>query len=279
MSTTVLPAPYRPAMLRVRAVLRPCPSMVEVVFEGELEWLASHGLDQRVKLLVPSGPAPRDPRLAEATDGSWYERWRNSSDRDPIRTFTIVRPDPERGRFSLLIAQHHPAGVTGTWLATAAPGDAVIAVLPDARSDASRVGIEWRCGTSGSVLVGDESALPAIANIVAAADSRARPSAFVEVPTVQDAEAFRAPGIEFAIRGARPYGEALAPLLRDCLGLRAADDAEPQDLLWEQSADGQPLSLWVAGESAWVRGLRRSARARATGAWMGYWRRGLSETA
>ena len=96
----------RPYRVRVARLSRLSPHFTRVTFTGpELECFAAHGLDQRLKMLLPlpdgglADIGTSDDRVID--DGAWYSRWRAlpDSERNPIRTYTVraVRPRAPRG--------------------------------------------------------------------------------------------------------------------------------------------------------------------------------------
>lgn len=107
--------------------------------------------DRYVKLVFPKeGVTYPDPLDVRALRGVLPPE-----DMPSVRTFTALFPDLERGTMAIDFVLHGDEGVAGAWAAAAAPGDRLIlngpggAYRPDPTAD-------WH------LLVGDESALPAI---------------------------------------------------------------------------------------------------------------------
>ena len=125
--------------------------LVRVHFSGaELEPLAY--TDHYVKILFPPAGAdyrwPFDPE--ELRETLPREQW-------PVtRTYTIRSYDPARGELAIDFVVHGDAGLAGPWAATVQPGESIGFLGP---------GGGWRPNPDADVhlLVGDESALPAIA--------------------------------------------------------------------------------------------------------------------
>jgi NADPH-dependent ferric siderophore reductase len=172
-------------------------------------------------------------------------------------------------------------------------------------------GIEWAPGTASRLLlVGDETALPAIRGVLRDLPADACGAAFVEVPVAADVQAdVSVPaGVELTWlpRDGVPRGERLhAAVLAHLTGaapaaaLTVADDEIDPDL-WETpvySSSGEQVAAatvvpttdaphaglyaWIAGESKIVTGLRRTlvndlGLDRRQVAFMGYWREGVS---
>ncbi|MBT1179226.1 siderophore-interacting protein [Bifidobacterium vespertilionis] len=189
--------PFTPFIARVETAERLAPHVMRVTFTGpELHHVANTGYDQRIKLLLPLAGDPQwehSPLLSEEcrTQGTWWDVWRSLpvNQRNPIRTYTL-RDVTADGRVIIDFALHAPAGPAGTFAANAQPGDTVVLVAPDARSSTYGGGIDFHPGIASQVLlVGDETAAPAIGGIVdslARADWPGRVTAFVETPARED---------------------------------------------------------------------------------------------
>ena len=260
------------------------PSFVRVELGGPC--LADFGVDgalydQRIKLVVPDGP---------------------------MRTYT-VRDVRGAGADTRLVVDlvvhgddHGPVGPAGAWARRAAVGDRVVVLAP--RRGEAFGGIEFDPGTARRLLlVGDETALPAIAAILGQLPRDAAGAAFVEVPCAADVQEVPHPeGVDvvWLPREGVPHGGLLSEAVLGHLGAAAAsgeDDVEVDPDLWETptySSSGEDvrsraapvrpglddLYAWIAGESAVVTGLRRVlvrdlGMDRRQVAFMGYWRRGV----
>ncbi|MCX6397365.1 MAG: siderophore-interacting protein [Propionibacteriales bacterium] len=288
--TTSLPLVH--ASLEALSVDRISPSFVRVVL-GSPE-LAEYGIegpryDQRIKLVFPG---------------------------DHMRTYTIrdVLGTGRETRFVVDIVVHEDglAGPGGGWALSAVPGDRVDVLAP--RRGVPYGGIEFAPSrTDDLLLVGDETALPAIASILTDLADLDAPSCgrvFVEVPDAADiVDLAVPPGVEvcWLPRGDADPGTRLVPAIREHFGLGAgataarwATDAEIDPDLWETptwSSSGDPtgtvgdgsrvhpelvnLYAWIAGESRMVTTLRRAlvdelGVERSQVAFMGYWRKGVA---
>jgi NADPH-dependent ferric siderophore reductase len=78
-----------------------------------------------------------------------------------VRTYTIRRVDLERGRMDIDFVVHGDTGVAGPWAATAQPGDTLTMSAPGG-------GFSPDLTADHIVLIGDESAIPAISAILEA---------------------------------------------------------------------------------------------------------------
>lgn len=258
--------------------------------------------DQRIKLLIPG-----ENGLPDLDPARWYDDWRSreESERGSLRTYT-VRAVRGSGSDSVLVVDVvvHADGPTGApgpgsrWALDAALGERVLLVGP--RRGSYFGGIEFDPGEARELLlVGEESAVPAVAAILEQIGETARGAAFLEVPDAADLQQLDAPPgvkVHWLVRGEAPVGAALVPAVRAHLGLpvavpgssEAGEEVDPD--LWETptySSSGADLAAaapgdryaWIAGEAGVVTTLRR-ALVRECGwqrgevAFMGYWRQG-----
>jgi NADPH-dependent ferric siderophore reductase len=291
-----------PIITRIRAhrVERISPSFVRIEFAGT--GLAEFGTDgpaydQRLKLIFP----PTSGTLPELGADTWYADLLALPEdaRGWIRTYTLreLRGDGVVIDFVLHPGAHGPGS---DWAATAVPGDEVLIVGPK-RGEAGG-GVEWAPGkASRLLLVGDETAVPAVASILRSLPADAVGTAILEVPVAADVQRLRAPaGIEvtWLPRAGAPVGSRAIETVADLLGFdppRAEtpdfDEVDPD--LWETpsfSSSGEPVEpgapddgryAWIAGESTMVTVLRRHlvgelAMPRRQVAFMGYWRQGVA---
>lgn len=294
---------YRPYAVSVSDVQRLSPHFLRVVFTGvDLEWFGTGGLDQRIKIVFPVDGAYGDFGQHEAA-GDWYDRWRAlpHEERNPFRTYTVRRIDPAARELWVDFVVHHDAGPAGTWAESARPGDELIIVGPDERSPHSRGGIDWHPGSARRLLlVGDETAAPAICSILESLDPRCDVDAFIEVPTADDA---LAPSVSERVRlrwlprddaehGANLIDAVTAWTAQNADVLARASAPRPQtlddidvdhELLWDSPEDAEgEFYAWMAGEAATIKLLRRLLVSgcgvdRKRVAFMGYWRNGQAE--
>ena len=302
MSVTTTVAPWRLFHTVVGSVEDLSPSLRRVRLVGpELEHFADPGLDQRIKLLV--GPWPeRD----EAPTEDWYAAWSGLPDesRPTMRTYTTRRVT-HTGSGSCAdvdMVLHADAGPAGDWASRVSLGDPVVLVGPDSRFEGDPGGRAFAppSGAGEVLLVGDETALPAVARILedlaAAGAPDLRVTALLEVPVAEDRLDLVTPDgaqVVWLVRAGRPHGVPLERAVRSwpmvAVGSAAVERAEPvadDDLLWEvPEADEVTAStllrgayVWVAAEQGVVRGIRRHLLGevgldRGQVALMGYWRR------
>jgi NADPH-dependent ferric siderophore reductase len=243
---------------RVERVERLTPHMIRVVLGGEgLAAFGTRGLtDHYIKIQFPRPgvvyPEPFDPGVIRAEMPR--EDW-------PVtRTYTVRRWDAETAELTVDFVHHGDEGVAGPWAAQAQPGDEIhfggpgggYAPSPDA---------DWY------LLVGDESALPAIAAALEQLPEGARAHVFVEVAGPEEEQKLPTPAdteITWLHRGEGRIGEAL---------VRAVHGFD--------FPAGLP-EAFVHGEAGFVKELRRLLRVERSIPMdqlsiSGYWRTGQDE--
>ena len=187
-----------------------------------------------------------------------------------VRTITVRRADPAAREIAVDIAVHGEHGTAGPWAASAKPGQPMYLMGPSG-AYAPDPAADWH------LLVGDETALPAISVALEALPSNAIGQVFIEVAEPEDEIPLIAPEgvqINWILRGGRA----------DLVGEERAGDHSP---LVEavKSAHWLPgqVHAFVHGEAqAVMHNLRPYIRKeRAVDAkWAsisGYWRRGRTE--
>jgi NADPH-dependent ferric siderophore reductase len=307
--TTTHDLPMLLIQVSVASVERLTPTYVRV--ELASPDLADFGvdgplLDQRIKLVFPN--AAGELSSFEGADASWFGSWleRPVEDRGAMRTYTVrsVLGSGEDTRLVVDIALHEPpCGPGSLWAGSAGVGDRLILLGP--RRGVPYGGIEFAPPASSSrlLLVGDETALPAIAAILADLPATARGAAYVEVPVTGDLQDLSAPpgvAVTWLPRNGAERSARLIAAVTEHLGTPAPvavvdpDEIDPD--LWETptySSSGEEIApspaastwgglyAWIAGESAMVTTLRRHLVKdlgvdRSQVAFMGYWRVGVS---
>ncbi len=297
--------------LEVTGVEQISPHFVRIEFGGAA--LADFGVDghlydQRIKLVFPptSGRLPQVPSGYDEAFAAWYAL--PEAERGHMRTYTVrqVRGEGIDTRLVVDFVLHLAEGATGpaaSWAAAARPGDRVVVLAP--RRGVAFGGIEFAPGDARQLLlVGDETAVPAISAILEQLPANAIGTAVLEVPADGDVLPVRHPsGVEvvWLPRGERQHGARLVDAVRDHFGASSAVESVPDEAidpdLWETpvySSSGEdvetPMAVghdlaglyaWIAGESKVVTTLRRFLVQeleidRHQVAFMGYWRHGVS---
>jgi NADPH-dependent ferric siderophore reductase len=227
--------------LTVRHVETIAAHMVRVTLSGDLEGFTSLGFDDHVKLFVPDGTmnAEGAPNMLG-------------------RDFTPRRYDPAKDTLEIDFAIHD-AGPATRWAAQAKPGD-TLALGGPRGSFIIPTTYDWH------LLVGDETALPAISRRLAELPARTRTVVVVEVDGPDD--------------------ETALPIAADATvswahrdGVAAGDSDVLAKTLAKLKLPAGDYYGWVACESLIAKALRRQLIADhgANPKWLraaGYWRRG-----
>jgi NADPH-dependent ferric siderophore reductase len=296
--------------VEVVGVERLSPSFVRVELASPV--LADFGVDgplydQRIKLIFPGeqGLPTFDRSTEDAAWESWYGK--PEEERGHMRTYTVrdvlgEGPDTRLVVDFVIHGPGEPSGPGGEWGAHAEVGQRVVAMVP--RRGLPFGGIEFEpAGATQLLIVGDETALPAIARILEDLPADATGSVFVEVPLSEDIQDLRRlPGISvtWLPRNGRDRGSEIHGAVLDLLGADViepvVDEVDPD--LWETptySSSGEDVDASVvvvghdydglyariAGEAKLVTGLRRALVKdlgidRHQVCFMGYWRVGVS---
>ncbi len=246
---------------RVTTIQRLTPGLVRVVLGGgDLAGLVMpDATDAYVNVAIPPPHAPYDDVFdpADVRERFPKQTW------PARRRYTVRSWDATRQELTLDFVVHGDTGVAGPWAAAVRVGDALVFEGPSGgyRPDA---GADWH------LMVGDESALPAIAASLEALP----PGARVVVRLVCD-------GPEHEI-------ELRSPGVVDLVWLHRAGVAADEDLL-VSSLEGAVfpegrVHAFVHGEAVEVRRIRRHllgdrGLARADMSCSPYWRREMADEA
>lgn len=205
--------------------------MVRVTLTGEeLDGFPGDGPDRRIKMFFPV-PGQERPAIPRATSGG--PMWPVGQARPIIRTYTVRRFDPEARELDVDFVLHEGDGPAAAWARDARPGAWVGVSEPGGRYQPDPT-------ADYILLIGDESALPAVATVLEALPENTRAVAFLEVADAAEEQPL--PGkaeVHWIHRGDRPPGVPLAE------AVRAAELPEGR---------GQ---VWLSGEAGCVRDLRK----------------------
>ncbi|MEU6163987.1 siderophore-interacting protein [Streptomyces tanashiensis] len=256
------PARKAPKATEARVVHteRITPHMVRVVLGGPgLDGFAADTYtDHYVKLLfAPEGVAYPEPFDMERIRAEFpREQWPTT------RTYTVRAWDPVHHELTIDFVVHGDEGLAGPWAARAQAGETVRFLGPGG-GYAPDPAADWH------LLVGDESALPAIAVALEQLPEGARAQVLVEVSdAAEEQKLATATGIDvtWLHRGDRPVGALLV------------------DAVTALEFPAGEVHAFVHGEAGFVKELRRHLRldrgvARERLSISGYWRLGKSDEA
>jgi NADPH-dependent ferric siderophore reductase len=229
----------RRRQLTVKQVERIAAHMVRIALTGDLEGFTSLGFDDHVKLFFPDGAAADTPAML-------------------ARDFTPRRYDAGANTLEIDFALHD-AGPATHWAAHAQAGD-LLAIGGPRGSFVIPTTYDWH------LLIGDETALPAIGRRLAELPAETRVVVLGEIDGAGDALTFETAANATVIWAHR---KGAAP---------GASDALARALSGLQQPAGDYYA-WVACESAMAKALRHQLIADhgANPKWMRaacYWRRG-----
>lgn len=249
----------RPIAVTVKATSKLNRHLTRVTLTApELDRFEYSGPDHLVRIFLPPRPGAR--LVLPATEQWWPELHAiDEADRPVMRNYTVRSLDPVARELSIDFVVHgENPGPGARWASRARPGDR-IGVLSDGAEYEPPADTEWQ------LLVGDETALPAIAAIIEQLGPDDRALAFVEVGDREDELPIRRPPgvrLHWLHRGETPPGDS------DVLLRRLRETALPRGRAY----------AWVAGESSLVTSVRRHLVAergleKLQVYFCGYWRR------
>lgn len=272
------------------------PNMARLTFGGpSIPHMTTIAPDQRIKVIFPytDGRAPALP-----LDGSWLAALQAmpAEERPPRRTYTIraIRETELDIDFVL----HGEVGVASKWTYHAKPGEKLQIAAPVRAWTGETGGYEWQPpeGVRHVLLLGDETALPAIAGILeelATLEVHPRVDAYVEVPTAEDCLPLpQFPGLNLVwlprLKG-EAYGarmidaarQAEIPSSANAASVEAVPDIDvDKGIMWERATSSrQDFYAWAAGEVQAIKEIRQillkdRGVERGLANLMGYWRHG-----
>lgn len=248
----------------IHSVVRLTPAFVRVELASpDFADLGEDGFDTRFKVVFPgrTGELPSIPEVAE----EWYESWMNAPDdvRSPMRTYTIrdVVRDADGVRLVVDFVVHedrqqdrqqeggHGVGPACRWALSAAPGDVVQVIAPHRLTEYG--GTEFDPAEHRQLLlIGDETAVPAIARILEDVRPGYSGHVFLEVPSKKDILDLRVPSgfdLKWLPRNDDGHGRRLVQEVRRHLGLPPSTEFAVLPELTGGLPDGLPGEL--VGES------------------------------
>jgi NADPH-dependent ferric siderophore reductase len=260
-----------PGLMTLRVVRREkiSPSFARVTLGGgDIERFTPLGLDQWFRIFIPVTDEDSLTRLPQKLNTLSYAKFLTiaKTRRPVLRNYTVrgFRADGPNGPeldVDFVLHGDPAAGTAGpaaSWAATCSSGDAV-AILDEG------VGYVQPADTSSVLLVGDETALPAVAGILASLPRDTTGLALVEIPDSADAQSIAVPpGVEL-----RYIVRQDAHATPGRAAVRAAT-AGP--------TPGPDCFAWASGESTLATDMRRHWIAAGVPkqhiAFSGYWKAG-----
>jgi len=238
------------------------PLVVSITLAGtDFRHLDQVGYDQAGRLFF-AGPGQREVVLPSSEKWMLQQALQSGRRRARVRTYSIRRFRPEISAFDIEISVHgeQNPGPGAAWAQAAEPGD-VVAFLDEGCGYAPTTDATWQ------LLVGDESALPAILAIVEQSAGTLPTEVFLEVPGSEDVR----------------HGITIPATTKIHWLPRNDPSAKPGALALQAVRDAHlppgPFYTWAAGESALATGVRRHlvndrGVPKSDIAFRGYWRHG-----
>lgn len=245
--------------LTVKTVQRVTPHLIRITLTGDaLEGFTSPGFDDHAKLFFPDAATGQLTLPTAGPDGPvWPE-----GGRPAMRDYTPRRHDAQANTLEIDFALHD-AGPATQWAEQAKPGD-IVGVGGPRGSFIVPTEFDWH------LLIGDDTALPAIARRLAELPAGARAVVLAEVDSEADEIPFETQA-DLTLRWVHRQGAApgLSAVLVDTLKAMTLPAGDFHAWVGCESAIAKALRAHLVGERGanpkWVRAS-------------GYWRRGAAAT-
>ena len=245
--------------LTVKTAERITPHLIRITLTGDdLAGFTSLGFDDHAKIFFPDAATGRLTLPTVGPDGPVWP----ASGRPTMRDYTPRRYDAKANTLEIDFALHD-AGPATQWAEAAKPGD-VLGVGGPRGSFIVPAEFDWH------LLIGDDTALPAIARRLAELPSGARVVVLAEVDGAADQIPFETQAeltLQWVHRGGAEPG--LSPVLLDALKATELPAGDFHAWVGCESAIAKALRAHLVGERGanpkWVRAS-------------GYWRRGAVAT-
>ena len=245
--------------LTVKTVQRVAPHLIRITLTGDaLQGFTSPGFDDHAKLFFPDAATGQLTLPTAGPDGPvWPE-----GGRPAMRDYTPRRHDAQANTLEIDFALHD-AGPATQWAEQAKPGD-IVGVGGPRGSFIVPTDFDWH------LLIGDDTALPAISRRLAELPAGARVVVLAEVDSAADEIPFETQA-ELTLRWVHREGAApgLSSVLVDTLKTMTLPTGDFHAWVGCESAIAKALRAHLVGERGanpkWVRAS-------------GYWRRGAVAT-
>lgn len=250
-----MPSRSKVVLAEVRSARRLTEHMRRITFQlDDVDGFDHDGPDQLVRVFFPLDH--QSVPLVPVGDDWWPETQAMPEDVRPhVRNYTVRRFDQSRGEVDLDFVLHGDVGPASRWAGRAEPGDR-IGLLTDG------YGYFEPEGTTTRLIVGDETALPAVGAILEILPAGVRASVFLEVTGPDDEQRFTTAAdvdVTWIYRGRGPDGTGSQTVAR----------------LSHRPVAAEGLYAWVSGEAGMVKAVRRHLVDRGTPKkqiyFCGYW--------
>lgn len=166
---------------RVARVERTTRHFVTVTFTSDaLDGFEFLGDDQCIRVFFPR-VGQSGLRMPTASGNGWIAQFYliPAASRPHVRNYTVRAFRPASAELDIEFVVHGDDSPASFWATHAQPGDEA-GLFPEGKQYLPHSGAEWQ------LLVGDESAVPAILSILEQSDLALRAEVFLEVPSAED---------------------------------------------------------------------------------------------
>lgn len=256
-----LPPGTLPSVIEVARVTDVTPLMRRVTFAGPGVATYAHDPSRvpNIKLVFPD---PAGELTLPVGDASGRLTWPDPTVRQRVRTYTVRRLDAENAEMDVDFVRHGDEGLASGWAERARPGSLIGAA---GGGGITAPPSDWY------LIVGDETALPAIGRMLESLHPQARGVALVEIDNPAEQQELT-----------RPDGVQVQWLHRDGAPAGTTDLLVDAARAVELPSEGSVFA-WVSAESKVVVTLRGHLRKNAgldrkSTLVIGYWRKDATET-
>ena len=222
------PGQTKPRLLQVVRATKLTPQMRRITLGGAaIEGFPSGKQGSHLKLFIPR-PGQASPAMPKLTENGPV--WPPADERPFVRTYTIRAFNAAAGELDIDFVLHGDHGPAATWAAKAKPGDAVGIAGPGTKGPLPQ-------DAGWYLLVGDETALPAISAHLETLPATARGLALIEVADAQEIQPLLHPE-QFELRW----------LLRN--GAPAGHSRLLVEAVLQLTPPATPIFAWVAAENS-----------------------------
>jgi NADPH-dependent ferric siderophore reductase len=232
------------AVPEVTRTERISPNFIRVTFAGDgLDAFPLHGFDHWFRLFLPHEDGAASFDLPNRMDTLGYLRYLRmpGATRPHMRNYTVRELRPRVGEMDVDFVVHGDDGVATRWVQRVEPG-ARVALLDQGR------GHDIPDGTEAHLLVGDETALPAVAGILRDLPRDARGAAWVELANPADAQETGAPDGVAVHWVTRPPGSRPGATVLDAVRAAPLPTGRIAAYLAGEQALPAALRRWLVGE-------------------------------
>ncbi|WP_235990246.1 siderophore-interacting protein [Streptomyces ureilyticus] len=185
----------------VRKEWRPGNFLLVTVGGEDLKDFRPIGVDQAFRLLFRR-PGQGRLWLPSRSDATWMAQYMmtGKAARPYVRFYTVRHFWPDRNELDIEFVLHEGDSPASTWARGARPGEPV-GILDEGATYSPPHGVEWQ------LLVGDETAVPAILSILDSDEGALPSEVFLEVPSSADIQKLNTPqnvSVHWLPRDGRP---------------------------------------------------------------------------